>query len=124
MKIKICGITNPGDAEAAIEAGADLLGFVFRQGTPRALDPADSGWIRDVRGVERVGVFLDAPLDEVLRVRELLALELERTDAVLQQVREVVAESTNPRHRELLEEAAKIQHHARSIFIREGDGIS
>ncbi|MBD3856098.1 MAG: phosphoribosylanthranilate isomerase, partial [Acidobacteria bacterium] len=75
MLIKICGITSPEDAEAAIAAGADLLGFVFRLGTPRALDPATSGWIRDVRGVERVGVFLDSPLDEVMRARDLLALD-------------------------------------------------
>jgi len=75
VKVKICGITRPEDANAAIAAGADLLGFVFRSGTPRALDPATSGWIRDVSGVEKVGVFLDAPLDEVVRVRDLLALD-------------------------------------------------
>ena len=75
MKIKICGITRPKDAAAAIAAGADLLGFVFRSGTPRALDPAASAWIRDVSGVERVGVFLDSPLDRVLRIRDLLALD-------------------------------------------------
>ena len=75
MLIKICGITSPEDADAAIAAGADLLGFVFRSGTPRALDPATSGWIRDVMGVERVGVFLDSPLDEVMRIRDLLALD-------------------------------------------------
>ena len=75
MLIKICGITSPEDADAAIAAGADLLGFVFRSGTPRAIDPATSGWIRDVRGAERVGVFLDSPLDEVMRIRDLLALD-------------------------------------------------
>jgi phosphoribosylanthranilate isomerase len=75
VKIKICGITNPVDANAAIAAGADFLGFVFRSGTPRALDPAASGWIRDVARVEKVGVFLDAPLNEVIRVRGLLALD-------------------------------------------------
>jgi len=75
VKVKICGITRPEDAEAAIAAGADLIGFVFRQGTPRALNPAASGWIRDLTGIEKVGVFLDAPLDEVLRIRELLALD-------------------------------------------------
>jgi phosphoribosylanthranilate isomerase len=73
--IKICGITSPGDAEAAIAAGADLLGFVFRPGTPRALDPATSGWIRDLSGAGRVGVFLDAPLLEIQKVRDLLALD-------------------------------------------------
>lgn len=75
MLVKICGITKPADAEAAAAAGADLLGFVFRSGTPRALDPTESGWVRDVGGVGRVGVFLDSPLDEVLRVRDLLALD-------------------------------------------------
>jgi phosphoribosylanthranilate isomerase len=75
VKVKICGITRPADAEAAIAAGADLLGFVFRVGTPRALDPAASDWIRDIAGVETVGVFLDAPLHEVVRVRDLLALD-------------------------------------------------
>jgi phosphoribosylanthranilate isomerase len=75
MLIKICGITNPSDAEAAIDAGADFLGFVFRAGTPRALDPSASGWIRDLRAAAKVGVFLDSPLDEVDRMRDLLALD-------------------------------------------------
>jgi phosphoribosylanthranilate isomerase len=75
MLIKICGITNLADAEAAVAAGADLLGFVFRSGTPRALNPGSSEWIRDVEGAESVGVFLDAPLEEVLRVRDHLALD-------------------------------------------------
>lgn len=75
MKIKICGITRPEDAEVAVAAGADLLGFVFRSGTPRALDPAASAWIRDISGVEKVGVFLDAPLDEIVRVRDHLTLD-------------------------------------------------
>ncbi len=56
-------------------AGADLLGFVFKRGTQRAVVPEDSGWIRELRGAEKVGVFLDAPLDEVVRVRALLGLD-------------------------------------------------
>lgn len=75
MKIKICGITNPDDAEAAIAAGADLLGFVFRSGTPRALVPENSGWIREIDGAETVGVFLDQDLDEVIRIRDLFGLD-------------------------------------------------
>lgn len=73
--VKICGLTRREDAESALDAGADLLGFVFRAGTPRALDPAAAGWIRDLEGAQRVGVFLDAPLAEVVRVRELLDLD-------------------------------------------------
>jgi phosphoribosylanthranilate isomerase len=73
--IKICGITRPGDAEAAVAAGADLLGFVFRPGTPRALVAENASWIREVRGAETVGVFLDAPLEEVVAVRRQLGLD-------------------------------------------------
>lgn len=75
MLIKICGITNPADADAAVAAGADLLGFVFRRGTPRALVPDQVGWIREVQGAEKVGVFLDAPLTEVVGVRNQLGLD-------------------------------------------------
>ena len=75
MLIKICGITRPEDAEVAVAAGADLVGFIFVPGTPRALDPARSGWIRGVEGAETVGVFRDAPLVEVEQVRDLLGLD-------------------------------------------------
>ncbi len=75
MLIKICGMTRPEDAEAAVGAGADLVGFIFVQGTLRALDEARSGWVREVEGAEKVGVFLDSPLEKVMRVRDALGLD-------------------------------------------------
>jgi phosphoribosylanthranilate isomerase len=39
VKIKICGITNPDDAMAAVDAGADALGFVFHKASPRCVQP-------------------------------------------------------------------------------------
>ena len=39
LRIKICGITRKEDAWAAVDAGADALGFVFVPGTPRFIEP-------------------------------------------------------------------------------------
>lgn len=75
MLVKICGIRNPRDAEAAVEAGAHLLGFIFVEGTPRALEPSRAQWIRDLQGAPTVGVFRDAPLDRVLKIRDSLGLD-------------------------------------------------
>ncbi len=69
-RVKICGITSAEDALAAVEAGADALGFVFAPGTPRLVHPETAE--RIVAGlppfVTAVGVFVDQPLEEVLRI--------------------------------------------------------
>jgi len=78
IRIKICGITNPDDAQAAVDAGADLIGLNFVPGSPRMLDLATAVAISErVAGqIERVGVFQDADDDEISRV--LRRVELER----------------------------------------------
>jgi phosphoribosylanthranilate isomerase len=62
--IKICGITNLEDAQTAVEAGADGLGFVFY---PKSLRRVDAGTVRAIAAaipanVEKIGVFVGAPL--------------------------------------------------------------
>ena len=70
IRIKICGITNGKDAELAVEAGADALGFICVAGTPRTVDPDTArGIIGDLPPfVTPVGVFADHPVAEVERL--------------------------------------------------------
>jgi phosphoribosylanthranilate isomerase len=67
--VKICGITNAADGIAAAEAGADVLGFVFYEASPRfiRLDAA-AAIIRQLPPfIVKAGVFVDAPSDLVVR---------------------------------------------------------
>jgi phosphoribosylanthranilate isomerase len=60
--VKICGITNLEDAQTAVDAGADALGFVFYEKSPRTADPARTREIttRLPQKVDKVGVFVDS----------------------------------------------------------------
>jgi phosphoribosylanthranilate isomerase len=71
---KICGITRLEDAELAAELGAWALGFILWPGSPRAVDPGvAAGIARAVRRrVETVGVFVNAPLDEISQAADLI----------------------------------------------------
>jgi len=77
IRIKICGITDPDDAQAAVDAGADLIGLNFVPGSPRMLDLKMAAAIAErVDGqVERVGVFQDAEDEEIVRVLRRVDLE-------------------------------------------------
>jgi phosphoribosylanthranilate isomerase len=74
---KVCGLTRLEDAQAAVVAGADFLGLVFAENSPRRVRPADLDWLEAVRGdAELVGVFRDQPADFVRQVALDLDLDL------------------------------------------------
>ncbi len=78
VKVKICGMTNLEDALAAVDAGADVLGFVFYEPSPRYI-PIDTaaGIIQKLPPfVIKTGVFVNAPEDTVLRAARDCGLNL------------------------------------------------
>lgn len=79
-KVKICGIKTIDDALAAMDAGADLIGFNFYPKSPRYVDV---GICRNIMSVMRkygrvtcVGVFVNASVGEILATMDTLGLNL------------------------------------------------
>ena len=93
MVLKICGLTNEADAAHAAAAGATALGVIFAPSSPRCVSPDTARDIVEAvpAHVPVVGVFVDAPLDEIvatvahsgIRVVQLHGDEPERYAAAL-----------------------------------------
>jgi phosphoribosylanthranilate isomerase len=79
--VKICGITNLDDARCALDAGADMLGFIFYPRSPRYIQPdtarvlvnAVKAWRHEII---TVGVFVNEPPTHVLETLEAAGLDL------------------------------------------------
>ena len=69
-RVKICGITRPGDACAAAEAGADAIGLVFYPPSPRFLNVERAAEIRDALPpfVQTVALFVNPDAAQVAQV--------------------------------------------------------
>jgi len=78
MMVKICGITNREDALAAIGGGAAALGFNFYPASPRYIEPAAAAEIIAAMpaGIWKVGVFVDEPPENVVRIARQAGLDI------------------------------------------------
>ena len=74
MILKICGITNQEDADAAVAAGANALGFNFYPRSPRYIAPERAARIASPAGVRRVGVFVNETLERIEQIARAAAL--------------------------------------------------
>jgi phosphoribosylanthranilate isomerase len=75
--VKICGITNAGDASVAADAGADAVGFIFAESPRRVgIEEARKISLAWPENLLRVGVFVDEEPDEVLRISREVGLDL------------------------------------------------
>ena len=78
MEIKICGITNMEDAVMAFAYGADALGFIFYEKSPRYVSPETA--IRIIRNlpddISKVGVFVNHDIHAVRQIYEFCGLDL------------------------------------------------
>ena len=77
VRVKICGITGAADAQAAIEAGANLLGFNFYEKSPRhiAEDQAAEIRARLPKKIKAVGIFVNRLPADVIALRSSLELD-------------------------------------------------
>jgi len=76
-KVKICGITNYDDAMAAMDMGADLLGFNFYSKSPRYIEPAKAAEIvkRLPAFIDVSGVFVNSTLEQIREIASLCQLD-------------------------------------------------
>lgn len=75
-KIKVCGITNLEDGRFASGLFVDYLGFIFYDKSPRYIEPPKAGAIVNwLEGPEKIGVFVNQPLDEVNRIAKETGLD-------------------------------------------------
>jgi len=77
VRVKICGLTHRDDALAAVGAGADAVGFVFYEHSPRRVSLSEAASI--IRSlppfVAKVGVFVNPSVDEVRRALGVCGLD-------------------------------------------------
>ena len=69
--VKVCGLSRPAEVEAAVAAGADAVGFVFYEPSPRNITPERARALGESAGVLTVAVTVDLDADSLLHIADL-----------------------------------------------------
>ncbi len=76
-QVKVCGITNIKDGQDAAKLGADYLGFVFYNRSPRFITPSMANGIsHNVRRPKKVGLFVNEDVSIVRTISEMAGLDV------------------------------------------------
>lgn len=92
MWVKICGITRYEDAVAALELGADAVGFVLTKSRRRANPEQLRAWVCKLGDIEKVGVFTNEAPQDIIRVATELRLDTVQVHGTLSDEYRPVAE--------------------------------
>jgi phosphoribosylanthranilate isomerase len=119
FQVKICGITNVDDALIAVEAGANYIGLIFVEASPRCISPSAAASVAaQLRGSDcrLVGVFLNADQAHIEAVRESVALDFvqlhgQETQALCAAVAPAIKAVTS------VEDALSFKDHADMILL-------
>jgi phosphoribosylanthranilate isomerase len=124
MWVKICGTTNLDDAQAAVDAGADALGFIFAE-SPRRVQPAVAAEIARAlpEPVEKIGVFINESKERIRDIVEeagLTGVQLHADDS-LEAAGNIAVRLRSPRNLRVI--AAVSMWHFRDLAIHHGVDI-
>ena len=76
VRVKVCGVRTPRDAAVVEAAGADFMGVILSPGYFRSVEVEQAFAVYEAARVRRVGVFVDAPAEVVVRTAGDLALDV------------------------------------------------
>jgi phosphoribosylanthranilate isomerase len=93
VRVKICGVNSAAAFDAAAQAGADWIGFVFSEGSSRYVTPATAARLsnRLLGGPGRIGLFVDPTDDEIAEALDAVRLHALQLYAPVQRISRIRA---------------------------------
>lgn len=133
VEVKICGLTDPAQAIECVRCGADAIGLVFYQPSPRNVSRDQAAEIVSaIKGrAATVGVFVDMPLEEIVEIAHVAGLDFVQLHGredlnYLQQLRQAdlrVIKVLKTTGEQLKAQASVFGDECDSLLVEAGKGI-